>query len=85
MGLLRLPKQQLPGHQPTIGTIRLRIFICRIINTAAAIIVIVVVVVVVQVNINSLKAALSVVIGGDFVSVLHLKHRQIYMSTVDIG
>ena len=83
MGLLRLPKQQLPRHQPTIRTIRLRIFICRIINTAAAIIVIVIVVV--QVNINSLKAALSVVIGGDFVPVLHLKHRQIYMSTVDIG
>ena len=84
MGLLRLPKQQLPRHQPTIGTIRLRIFICRIINTAAAIIVIVIVVVV-QVNINSLKAALSVVIGGNFVPVLHLKHRQIYMSAVDIG
>ena len=84
MRLLRLTKQQLPRHQPTIGTIRLRIFICRIINTAAAIIVIVIVVVV-QVNIYSLKAALSVVIGGDFVPVLYLKHRQIYMSTVDIG
>ena len=44
-----------------------------------------VIVIVVQVNINSLKAALSVVIGGDFVPVLYLKHRQIYMSTVDIG